>query len=418
MGMDKTIEKKKGLRPKHLIYLSALALIVYVIVVAVRSSGTSVYRVDKEKLTIGEVTQGEFIDYISVTGIVEPITTIFLDVEESGKVEEIVTEMGEMVKKGDVIIRLKNSDLYLRILESESTSAYQANTLQNTILTMDQKKMDNKRMVTDWKYRVQTLKRTYEQNRILFDKKLIAEEVYLRSEEEYELAKENYIIAIQRMEQDSIFREVQFKLIEQRLENMERNMMLARKQLDNLNVKAPVDGQLGTLTAEIGQSINKGERIGQINVLTDFKVNAQIDEHYIDRVTPNLTATVDRQEEAFGLVVKKVYPEVRNGQFEVDMVFTGQKPANIRIGQSYYLRLELGTPQQAVMIPRGGFFQSTGGQWIYVLSPDETFAVKRNIRTGRQNPQYYEIIEGLEPGEKIISSSYEIFGDNDRIEMR
>jgi HlyD family secretion protein len=418
MGMDKTIEKKKGIRPKHLLYLTALAILTYLIVIAVRSSGTSVYRADKEKLTIGEVTSGEFIDYISVTGLVEPISTIFLDAEESGKVEEIVTEMGEMVKKGDVIIRLRNSDLYLRIQESESTSAYHSNTLQNTILTMDQKKMDNKRQVIDWKYRVQTLKRAYEQNRTLYDKKLVAEEIFVRSMEDYELAKENYTIAIQRMEQDSVFREVQQSQIEERLESMERNMLLARKQLDNLNVKAPIDGQLGMLNAEIGQSINRGERIGQINVLTDFKVNAQIDEHYIDRVTPSLMATLDRQDEAFGLVVKKVYPEVRNGQFEVDLVFTGQKPTNIRIGQSYYLRLELGTPQQAVMIPRGGFFQSTGGQWIYVLSPDETFAVKRAIRTGRQNPQYYEIIEGLEPGEKVITSSYEVFGDNDRIEMR
>lgn len=200
------------------------------------------------------------------------------------------------------------------------------------------------------------------------------------------------------------------------LNNMEQNLTVVRQRLDKLNIQAPVDGQLGSLNIETGQLISRGERIGQIHVLDDYKISAEIDEHYIDRVRHNLSATFERQNISYELVLTRIYPEVRNGRFQVDFRFTGDKPENLRTGQTYRISLELGQSQESVLIPRGGFFQSTGGQWVFVLSGNT--AVKRNIRIGRQNPQYYEALEGLEPGEKVIISSYDLFGANDRIEVR
>ena len=206
--------------------------------------------------------------------------------------------------------------------------------------------------------------------------------------------------------------------LETDLVKMRQMLVLVRERLDNLNVKAPVDGQLGMLDAEIGQRINEGQRIGQINVLDNFKINALIDEHYIDRVNRDFSATMDRNELNFNLKVKKVYPEVRNGQFKIDLVFNGKTPDNIRTGQTYHIKLELGESAKSLMLPRGGFFQSTGGQWVYVLNSDGTEATKRNIKIGKQNPQYYEVLEGLNAGEKVITSGYEMFGTNDRIVLK
>jgi len=220
---------------------------------------------------------------------------------------------------------------------------------------------------------------------------------------------------VERERQDSLFRSVQVDILENNLQNMRRNLDLVRQRVENLNVRATVDGQLGLLVPEIGQSIQRGANMGQINVLTSFKVTAQIDEHYIDRVRTQLTATLDRQGSEFDLVVKRVYPEVRNGTFEIDMVFQDTVPDNIRTGQTYYISLQLGQPKESVLVPIGGFFQETGGQWIFVLDGDETFAVKRDISIGRKNPKYYEVLEGLQPGEKVIISGYETFGKNEKL---
>jgi len=222
----------------------------------------------------------------------------------------------------------------------------------------------------------------------------------------------------ERQKQDSIFRSVQVETLKANLENMRKNLALVRQRVENLNVRATVDGQLGLLVPEIGQSISRGANMGQINVLTSYKVTAQIDERYIDRVRSQLTATLDRQGTKFDLVVKRVYPEVRNGTFEIDMTFTDTVPDNIRTGQTYYTSLQLGQPKISVLVPIGGFFQETGGQWIFVLDPDESVATKRNISIGRKNPKYYEVLEGLKPGEKVIVSGYETFGKNEKLILK
>jgi len=415
MGMDKVIEKKKGLRPKHLIWIGAALILGFLLYKVIFSQSGSTFRAEKEKVTISTVEDGQFNDYITVIGNVEPITTIFLDAEEGGKVEEKLIEEGEMVKKGDVILRLRNNDLNLSIMTSESSMAYQTNELRNTQIQMEQQKIENKKQLLSIDYELVRLKRSYEQQKSLFEEGLVAKEDFLKAEEDYFKAKKNRDLISLKLIQDSIFRENQKMQMDQSLGNMQLNLKATQMRREDLNVKAPVDGQLGLLDAEIGESINKGQRIGQINILDAFKIKALIDEHYIDRVKRELPATLDRNGTNFNLKVRKVYPDVRNGQFEIDLVFEGTTPDNIRTGQTYHIKLELGESGKAILLPRGGFFQSTGGQWVYVLNQDGTEATKRNIKIGKQNPQYYEVLEGLNPGEKVITSGYEMFGTNDRI---
>jgi len=415
MGMDKVIEKKKGLRPKHIIWIVGGLVFMFLLYKVIFTESGSTFRAEKEKLTISTVEDGLFNDYITVIGNVEPITTIFLDAEEGGKVEEKLIEEGEMVKKGDIILKLRNNDLNLSIMNSESSMAYQTNELRNTQIQMEQQKIQNKQQLLQIDYEILRLTRNYEQQKALFKEELIAKEDFLKAEEDYLRAKKNRELIFMKLIQDSIFRENQKIQMDQNLGNMQLNLKVVQQRREDLNVKAPVDGQLGLLEAEIGESINKGQRIGQINILDNFKIKALIDEHYIDRVKRELPATLDRNGTNFNLKVRKVYPDVRSGQFEIDLVFNETTPDNIRTGQTYHIKLELGESAKAVMLPRGGFFQSTGGQWVYVLSQDGSEATKRNIKIGKQNPQYYEVLEGLNAGEKVITSGYEMFGTNDRI---
>ncbi len=414
-SMDKPIPKKKGLQKKHIGYIVGAAAILVLIYMAFFADRTSTFRVEKEKLIIESVVEGQFNDYITVPGTVEPISTILLDAQEGGRVEEILIEEGSMVRKGDIILRLSNPDLYLNILDSEAQLAEKENFLRNTQIAMEQDRLQIKRELLNLKYDVERKERNYLQNVALIKDSLISREEFLRSEEDLEMARQSRELFIERQKQDSIFRSVQVNNLVNNLENMRRNLSLVRQRVENLNVRATVDGQLGLLVPEIGQSISRGTNMGQINVLTSFKVTAQIDEHYIDRVKTQLTAKLDRQGSEFDLVVRRVYPEVRNGTFEIDMIFEDSIPENIRTGQTYYISLQLGQPKVAVMVPIGGFFQETGGQWIFVLDPTESYATRRDISIGRKNPKYYEVLEGLEPGEKVIISGYDTFGKNEKL---
>jgi HlyD family secretion protein len=416
--MDKPIAKKTGIQKKHFGYLGIGVAMVVLIYMAFFSDRTSTYKVEKEKLIIETVTKDQFNDYITVPGAVEPITIIFLDAQEGGRVEEKLIEEGSMVKKGDIILKLSNPDLHLNILDSEAQLAEKENFLRNTQVTMEQEKLSIKRELVNLKYEIERKTRNYEQNVILMKDNLISREEFIRSKEDLDMAKQSQELFTERQRQDSIFRSVQVNTITSNLENMRKNLELVRQRAENLNVRAPVDGQLGLLVPEIGQSISRGANMGQINVLTSYKVVAQIDEHYIDRVRTQLTATLDRQGSKFDLLVKRVYPEVRNGTFEIDMIFRDSMPDNIRTGQTYYISLQLGQPKESVLVPIGGFFQETGGQWIFVLDPTESFATKRSITTGRKNPKYYEILEGLQPGEKVIVSGYETFGKNEKLILK
>ena len=414
--MDKIIEKKTGWRvaftKKALPWWLGALLLVFVIYLIARPNNKTL-RVDKDTVTISSAIKGEFNDYIRISGRVQPMTTIQLSPQEGGIVEKILIEEGSPVKAGDAILILNNDNLDLQILNSEAELAEKENILRNTQIQMEQQKLDVRQNVLEYGMQVDRLRRAYEQQKALYEDKLIAKEEYLKAEEDYKLAKQKYDLMAERSKQDSLYRGTQIDRMEESLENMQLNMSMIRRRKSNLIVKAPIDGELGLLDVVLGQSIAAGTKIGQINSVGLYKVEAQIDEHYIDRVVAGLEATFERQGETYSTVIRKVYPEVREGKFKADFKFDGEQPDNIRSGQTYYLNLQLGQPEEAVIIPRGTFYQKTGGKWIYVVNKEGTKAVKREIRIGRQNPQYYEVLEGLEPGEKVITSGYDTYGDSD-----
>ena len=414
--MDKIIEKKKGWRvaftKKALPYWFGAIVLAFILWLFLRDNSATL-RVNADTLTISEVSQGEFNDYIRISGQVQPMTTIQISPQEGGIVQEIVTEEGTKVKAGDVIVRLSNDNLDLQILNSEAELAEKENILRNTLISMEQQKLSLKQDKLQLQTEVAKYKRKYEQNKALYGEKLIAREEYLTAKEDYELAAGKLELVIDRAEQDSLYRSVQILQMQESLENMRKNMLMIRHRKENLTIKAPIDGELGLLDVVLGQSISSGNKIGQINNLDSYKIEAQIDEHYIDRVSSGLSASFQRQNDSYEAVIRKVYPEVRDGKFKADFKFEGETPDNIRSGQTYYLNLQLGQPENAVLVPRGTFYQKTGGKWIFVVSPDGGKAVRREIRIGRQNPQYYEVLEGLQPGEKVITSGYDSFGDNE-----
>ena len=414
--MDKIIEKKTGWRvaftKKALPWWLGALLLAFIVYLIVRPNNKTL-RVDKDTVTVNTAVRGEFNDYIRISGRVQPMTTIQLSPQEGGIVERILIEEGSTVKAGDPILILSNDNLDLQILNSEAELAEKENILRNTQIQMEQQKLDVRQNVLEYGTQVERLRRAYEQQKALYEDKLIAKEDYLKAEEDYRLAKQKYELIRERSKQDSLYRGTQIDRMEESLDNMLLNMQMIRKRKSNLIIKAPIDGELGLLDVVLGQSVGSGTKIGQINSVGTYKVEAQIDEHYIDRVVDGLEATFERQGETYSTVIRKVYPEVRDGKFKADFKFDGEQPDNIRSGQTYYLNLQLGQPEEAIIIPRGTFYQKTGGKWIYVVNKDGNKAIKREIRIGRQNPQYYEVLEGLEPGEKVITSGYDTYGDSD-----
>ena len=415
-NMDRKIEKKKGIAlaftKKALPFWGGALLLVFILWLIFRDDSKKL-RIDADNISIATVTSGEFNDYIRISGQVAPMTTIQISPLEGGVVQQIVTEEGSRVKAGDVIVILSNENLDMQILTSEADLAEKENILRNTMIQMEQQKLSVEQEKLQLQMEVQRNRRTYEAQQALYNDGLIAREDFLKAEEDYELSSSRLRLVENRAKQDSLHRSVEIDRMRESLENMRVNMMMIRKRKENLTIKAPIDGELGLLDVVLGQSVGAGSKIGQINNLDSYKIEAQIDEHYIDRVTPGLEATFERQSERYQAQIRKVYPEVRDGKFKADFKFMEQQPENIRSGQTYYLNLQLGQPVEAVLIPRGAFYQKTGGKWIYVLSPDGTKATRRDIRIGRQNPQYYEVIEGLEPGERVITSSYDNFGESD-----
>ena len=414
--MDRPIEKKKGIAlifsKKALPYWFGGIMATFIISLIFRDDASTL-RVNGESLSISEVREGEFNDYIRLSGQVQPMTSIQVSPRESGIVEDILIEEGSKVQAGDIIIRLGNDDLDLEILNSEANLAEKENALRNTMIQMEQEKMQLSLNILELKTEVQRKERALKSQKRLLDDGLIGKEEYLRSEEDYILFCKKLEVTIARAEQDSLYRNVQIKQMKESLENMKLNMQRIRMRKKHLEVKAPINGELGLLEVTLGESISSGRKIGQINALDSYKIEALIDEHYIDRVSAGLSATFERQNETFDAVIRKVYPEVRDGKFKADFRFSGEQPHNIRTGQTYYLNLQLAQPEKAILIHRGTFYQKTAGKWIYVVAPEGGKAVKREIRIGRQNPQFYEVLEGLEPGEKVITSGYDNFGDNE-----
>ncbi len=416
--MDRVIQKKKW-PPKKIAAVSASGVFLcFILYSFMFGDNSSKLNVETEKITISDVTRGPFQEFIPVTGTVLPIKTIYLDAIEGGRVEKRFIEAGTFVKEGDVILQLANTNLLLDIMYREAQFFEQSNNLRNTRLLMEQNSLNLRREMTEIDYQIQRLQRSHERAVELVKKNLISQQEYESARNDYEYYLKRKELAIQSFKQDSLFRQAQIENLESSLERMQANLGVVKQKLESLYIKAPATGQLTSLNAEIGESKNPGERVGQVDILDGFKVRAGIDEHYLSRINIGQTGEFDFAGKTYKLISKKVFPEIRDGRFDVDLEFEGKEPEGIRRGQTLHIRFELGDLSEATLLARGGFYQKTGGQWVYVLAGSGDFATKRAIRLGRQNPQVFEVLEGLEPGEKVITSSYDSFGDIDKLILK
>jgi HlyD family secretion protein len=410
-NMDRIIEKKRWTK-KRIITLSGTGIFaIFIIFVVANSWGSSKLNVESERMIIGNVKKASFREYIPVTGVVQPLTTIYLDLLEGGRVEEIFVEDGAMMTHGQPILRLSNTDLELSLVNQE-TNVYnllmqmqiaQNNARQNTILQTNQ--------MVDVESQLIDADRRYTADKKLYASGIISTEDYNESENRYLYLKEKRRLAQEVMRQDSIASAQQMEQVRQSYQGAQNALDLMRRKVADLTVRAPIDGQLTALDAEIGQRKNGGERIGQIDVLSGFKVRVDVDEHYISRIYAGLEGQYKQGDSLYTLIIKKVYTQVAGGRFAVDMVFHGKAPDNIRRGQTLQIRIALSDETEALLIPRGGFYQQTGGNWIFKLTKEGDKAYRNNIRIGRQNPDFYEVIEGLQEGDKVVVNSYENYGD-------
>ena len=416
--MDIEIPKKKYIiRRKYWPYIGGGVVVTGLLIWLAMSNFASTLKVDRSGLNIGDVTRQQFNDYVSLDGNVVPISIVQISPEEGGVVMEKVVDEGAHVNKGDVIIRLSNSSLDLQILNAESELAEKQDMLRNTQINMEQEGLANKNEKLQQDMDVERKRRNALRQASLYKEQLISHEDYMQTQEDYALAQKKHTLILKRLAQDARYRTAQLDQMGDNLDNMRKNVLLVRQRKDNLNIRSLISGEVGQLDVEQGQNIAPGQKIGVINDLSDYKVEAMIDEHYIDRVHARLSATFQQNGKNYRLSVRKVYPEVKDGRFKIDFVFVGHRPDNIRTGQTYYVDLQLGESKPAIIIPKGSFYSVTGGNWIFVLDESGNRAYRRKIRIGRQNPQYYEVLEGLDPGERVIVSGYEAYKDNEILKI-
>ncbi len=417
-AMDKPVDRKYKLRRKIITYTIVGVLVIGTILLFVFRDYSSRLNVDLDKITIEKVQKDVFQDYIAIIGTVVPIQTVYLDATEGGRIEEIYLREGAMVKKGDRIVRLSNDNLLLEISNYETEVARAINDLKSMRVTLENLQISNQTQLVDYYFDLLKLEREMKNDNLLIKDDYISKEDYNIARENYARKKKQFDLLSKKSRQDSISSIIRISASEESVESMQNNLKLIRNRLNKLTITAPVNGELATLIPELGQVVNFGTRIGTVNVLDSYKVKADIDEHYIARVKTKLKAFCDFSEIEYPATIIKVYPEVKDGKFSVDMAFTDSIPEEIRIGQTSRIRLELGEPETAILVARGGFYQSTGGQWIYVVDKSGNFAFKRNIRIGRQNPKFYEVLDGPEPGQEVITSGYENFGNSDKLILK
>jgi HlyD family secretion protein len=409
--MDRPIKKKIFTFQRLAIGLLSVGFLVFAVNTFLKGSQSSL-NVNREKITVSKVERGVFDEFIVVTGVVQPLKTYLLDAIEGGYVAQKLLDGGATVKQGDLILKLENQRLMLDFVNRETEMYQLINNLENTRLSLRQTKFTLRRTLSDLDYQIQQAKNEYERNDKLYADKVISQQVWETSKNTYDRLVGQRAIEIENQqfqEENSI---TQIKQLEGTLERTKVNLNMMKDNLDNLAVRAPVSGLLSRVDVEIGASITAGQNIGQIDDLNGFKMRIEVDEHYISRIFTGLEGSFDFNGEKVKLTVFKVYPEVRNGRFDVDMVFA-KVPEGVRRGQSVPVRLQLGKPTEALLVPSGGFYNSSGGQWVYVLNENGSAAVKRTVSLGRKNPQYYEVLSGLEAGESVVTSSYDNFGDKE-----
>jgi HlyD family secretion protein len=416
--MDRKIEKKKWTTKKIAFHSVSAVFIVLVLYTFIFSDSSRKLNVELERINISTVENGLFQEFTPIIGAIQPIETFQLDVSYGGRVVKKFVEEGAFLNVGDPILQLDNAQLRLSIIYNEANVFQQINNLRATKLSFQQSKLDLQARLLQSNRDLLEQKRQFEVDKKLYEKGLISENEYLDSKDQYEFLDNHRKLTIETYQQDSIFRAEQIKQLEPSVRTLERNLEVTKSQLANLTVIAPITGQLTALNTEIGQSISAGENIGQIDKVDSFKVRANIDEYWIARVSQGQKGEFTFSEENYRVRVKTVFPQVSNGSFQVDMIFIDRLPQRIRRGQTVHIKLELGELTEALYVERGGFYQSTGGQWVFVVDPSGDFAVKRNIKLGRQNAQYYEVLDGLYEGEKVITSSYENYGDIEKLILK
>ncbi len=416
--MDRKIDKKRFTVKKIAKVLIPSVFFLVVLYMIIFGDKSSKYNVDTERITISTVYEGEFQEYIPTPGIVVPIQRYTLSATEGGVVEERIIEAGTPVKKGDPIVKMSNTNLLLTILNNQAQVNRAANDLRSTRLYMEQNKLQLKRQLAQNKFDMLKQGREYKRAQTLYKKNLISEEEYELIRDEYEYSLKSKELTLESMHQDSLFRENQIKQLELSITQMEKNLAIVQQREEALIIRAPINGMLTSLDAEIGATKSRGESIGRIDVLDSLKVTCQIDEHYIARIEKGKYGSFSLTGKEYQLKVDKVFPEVSERRFDVDLVFINEMPDGIRRGQTLHIRLELGNLEQAILLPQGGFYQTTGGQWVYILDETESFAVKHSIGLGRKNPEVFTVLEGLKPGDKVITSSYDTFGDVDKLILK
>lgn len=415
--MDRALPKRFWTRQRLILSAGGVllaALLAYTFLFADRRSKLNV---ERDKITVSAVTTGPFEDFIAVTGVVQPLKTIRLDAIVGGYVTQKLVEGGTMVKQGDIILRLENQSLKLNFLQSETEANRLVNDLQNTRQRLRVERFALRKTLTQLDFQLDQAKDTWERQQKLYRDKAIAEQEYLRAKRDYETLVEQRKIEIESQQYQEENAVLQIKQLEGTLARTQKNVALWQQTLENLVVKAPVSGLLSSIDVEVGSNINQGQNIGQIDDLNGFKMRVGVDEHYLSRIFPGLNGSFEFNGQSYALQISRVYPEVRNGRFDVDMVFAKGTPAGIKRGQSTPIQLELGKAAKATLLPVGGFFSDTGGNWVYVVDASGKRAVKRAITLGRKNPEYFEVLTGLQPGEQVITSSYENFGDNEVLEF-
>ncbi len=418
MGMDRKIEKKKWPAIRIIKYSGGAIFTAFLVYLyALSDSGTRL-NVQTERLTIATVRHGEFQEYIPVNGNVLPLRTVYLDAIEGGRVQNRYVEAGSYVEAGQEIIRFENTGLQLNIMLQETQLFEQINNLRNTRLAIEQNRLSLEGQLMDARYAHQSAGRDYQQSKSLREKNLISQIEFADTEDDYHQSRERLDLLMETHRQDSILRAAQVGQMDTSIGRMEQNLALLNETLDNLFIRAPISGLLTSMDAEIGESKSPGQRLGRIDVLDGYKVRATIDEHFITRVDMGVEGEFDLAGSSYRLVITKIYPEVENGRFEVDLEFPDTTPDNIRRGQTIRIRLELGNLEQANLLPRGAFYQATGGRWIFIVDPSREFAYRRDIRLGRQNPQYFEVLEGLAPGELAVISSYDNYERIDQLVLK
>lgn len=416
--MDRKIEKKPYYKRKKFWASAAGGAVFLFFIVLILADTGSKLNVEKDKITISTVEEGEFQEFIPVSGTVLPKTTYYLDAILGGTVEKRYVEEGTMLKKGDKILKLSNPNVQLQALQNEAATYQQINEARNTRLQIEQNSIALQTQLVDANFNFVNSRQLFDREKVMWEKKLVSRQEFEQVRDKYSHDVEQLKLARENYKQDSLLRHSQVSQIASSIDRLQKNLELIRENIDNLTVKAPISGQLTSLNAETGQAKSPGDQLGQIDAMDGFKVRADIDEFYIARVIKGLHATVEIDGKNFKLIIIKVFPEVKDGKFQVDMNFDGRVPDGIRRGQTLQIRLQLSERTKALLLARGGFYQKTGGQWVFVVNQSGSEAVKRNISLGRQNPDYFEVLSGLKPGDKVITSSYDNFGDVDKLILK